>query len=68
MVGTRFFDTLCKRVLPLNLSNNKKIKKLELAGLIRDHRYIVNAIIYLMHLLYANLYFIPFVYILFNAL
>ena len=29
---------------------------------------IVNAIIYLMHLLYANLYFIPFVYILFNAL
>ena len=32
--------------------------------------YIVNAIIYLMHLLYANLYFIPFVglYILFNAL
>ena len=30
--------------------------------------YIVNAIIYLMHLLYANLYFIPFVYILSNAL
>ena len=30
--------------------------------------YIINAIIYLMHLLYANLYFIPFVYILFNAL
>ena len=29
---------------------------------------IVKAIIYLMHLLYANLYIIPFVYILFNAL
>ena len=32
------------------------------------HIIIVNAVIYLMHLLYANLYFIPFVYILFNAL
>ena len=31
MVGTSFINTLCKRVLPLNLSN-KKIDKLELAG------------------------------------
>ena len=32
------------------------------------HLIIVNAIIYLIHLFNANLYFIPFVYILFNAL
>ena len=32
MLGTRFLNTLCKKVLPLNLSNKKKIEKLELAG------------------------------------
>ena len=32
MLGTRFFNTLCKKVLPSNFSNKKKIEKLELAG------------------------------------
>ena len=32
------------------------------------HNYTINVIIYLMHMFCANLYFIPFVYILFNCI
>ena len=32
ILGTRFFNTLCKQVLHSNLSNKKKFEKLELAG------------------------------------
>ena len=40
MLGTRFFNTLCKKVLPSNLSNKKNLKNLSNPVLIRDHRYV----------------------------